>query len=334
MSLEGIPPTSKKEEEVSAFEKQFENREYIDVPGGLIETVDVSPEKPKTEVPVLFLSGSHNAPESYEKTFEGIVANGRRIVTLAHPRNEEMPDWEPQGSRALLEANAREDGSFRKTEIRKVHNVELLIESKHLEKVDLVVHSEGSLHGIILALEHPDQVRNIILIAPAGLEGDETTVEIGLRIGLGMLKDRLQKLERDLLQKGPYKEPPNSLSPEAIKRRDDYIKSNKKRWSEEKWDMTNFHLDSALYELRGLYGIGISIIQGVNDSPVSGIKIQHQLKKGAVDGFYSLGGKLPGKHKDVIEYPEQLSWLIDHALTALEQRAQVASPTNDSESSE
>lgn len=317
MSLEN--PTRSNTPE-RAFNTQFDKKEFVDVPGGQIEIVDVSPEKLKTEVPVLFLSGSHNAPESYEKTLEGIVEHGRRIVSLVHPRNEDMPNWEPTASKKLLEENPASDGGYRTSEIRKVHNVEAVIMQKELQKVDIVAHSEGSLYGLIFALEHPQQIRNIILVAPAGMEGEETIPEVGLRIGIGMLKEAFEKLQYRLLKSGAYQEPPNSLSPEALKRREEYIRANKHRWEQEKKEMTNFHIDPVLYELRKEYGIGISIVQGVNDSPVSSDKMQKNLKKGSVDGFYSLGGAVPGKHRDVIEYPEKLSWLIDHALSALEQK--------------
>lgn len=85
-----------KEQNFVSFEEQFNQKEKIESLGGVIEVVDIKPEQPKTEVPVLFAPGWGETHKTFKDSLEEMSELGRRVLSLSHARDggdkEEVQD--------------------------------------------------------------------------------------------------------------------------------------------------------------------------------------------------------------------------------------------------
>jgi pimeloyl-ACP methyl ester carboxylesterase len=145
--------------EVSSSGKDGRKKEYLYVH-------DVSPEKLKTEVPVVYALGWGADSESRKKHIECLVEeHKRRVITsdsMSHGISAEkngFPAVEMEKMTALLET-LRASGFYIKED------------GTATGQVDLVAHSEGAIYSIMLAYFYPQLVRNLVLENPAGLAGD------------------------------------------------------------------------------------------------------------------------------------------------------------------
>lgn len=53
-----------------------------------------------------------------------------------------------------------------------------MLEVKGIDKVDLIGHCEGAVNATLLALEHPEKVRSLVLLAPGGMVGEDSFVRV------------------------------------------------------------------------------------------------------------------------------------------------------------
>src|SRR5690606_6543325 len=58
---------------------------------------------------------------------------------------------------------------FHKSQAQKATNIASVIDHFKLSNTSLVAHSEGAINAVIYALENADKVKNLILVAPAGI---------------------------------------------------------------------------------------------------------------------------------------------------------------------
>ena len=145
---------------MSSFEKQFENRQKIESLGGMIEIVDVTPEKLAKETPVLFAPGWGETQETFKDSLKEMFELGRRVLSLSHAREG--------GDKEDIKENVVEAtekfADYPADELRKAITLLAVLAEKGIEKIDVVAHSEGAINAVIAAALHPEKIRNMVLV--------------------------------------------------------------------------------------------------------------------------------------------------------------------------
>ncbi len=277
-----------------SFEEQFENRQKIESLGGVIEVVDVMPERPKTEVPVIFAPGWGETPETFKDSVKTMAELERRVLSLEHSRGgetEELPQTE-----------------YPADELRKALALIKVLEEKGIDRADIIAHSEGAINSVIAAAFHPEKIRSMVLVGPGGLIGPDKFPKLVGRFSLNVIRSAVRA----------WQEPD---SREAIVRDGNetgkYILKNIPRAWKEAVAISESDIHEALKELHE-QGIGVAIIHGVDDPVFPMDKIQEVVKKDQIDGFYSV----KGDHNEIWIHPEKYVALADQALDALEKKRQ------------
>jgi pimeloyl-ACP methyl ester carboxylesterase len=173
--------------------------EYFDV-------YDISPEKSKTEVPVVLGYGWGAKAESEKEIAKNIVGgeagSERRVIVSDTPhgisaeKEEDLPAIEMEKMTGLLEA-LRASGIYIKED------------GTATGQVDLVGRSEGGIYSVMLARFYPQLVRNLILENPAGMTGKTNLWKFAWRWAKQMKQDVFKEYEETGTQ-------PKDLMPEVI----------------------------------------------------------------------------------------------------------------------
>ncbi len=82
-----------------------------------------------------------------------------------------------------------------------------MLEEKGVEQLDIVAHSESALWTLIVATMHPEKIRNIVLVDPAGLIDEDTTARLATSFCLDIVQGVLNK------EKLPHPEIERSVKP-------------------------------------------------------------------------------------------------------------------------
>lgn len=282
---------SNKEKEVKPFYKQFEQRKKINIPGGNIEIVDVSPENLKTEVPTMFSPGWGNTPEALKASMAELVTSGRRVLTVDHPR---------------YGGEVEENNEYTDEELRKALSILATIQESGVEKVDTIGYSEGGINTIIAASLAPEKFRNIVLVDPGGMVGKTSFMTLLKRFSKFMAKTGIETITKPETKKNI-----NIATKELFK----YFLKNPSRALKESSEIATYEIQEKLEELRKK-GIGISVIHGVDDDVFPMEEVQNKTGKEHVDGFYSV----KGGHAEIVQHPEKYMDLVDDALDKLEEK--------------
>jgi len=160
---ENQPPYVRNE----ALAKQFEQTEKYTYGSTTIEAFDIHAEKLKTETPVFFGTGWSASRGVYEASILGVADRGRRVLSMFAPHGI---DTDPDLGKG--------DNTYAAAELRKAAAMLRTLEEKGVEQIDIVAHSESAIWTLIVATMHPEKIRNIILIDPAGLIDEDTTVRL------------------------------------------------------------------------------------------------------------------------------------------------------------
>lgn len=285
----------------SALEKQFENFEAVEVYGGKMWIVDLNPEKLKTTTPAVFLKGWGTTSRIYKENLMSLAEQGRRVLVIDNPHGIEAKN--------ISEADTIEGQNIPAVELKKVAAVLKMMDVKGLEKVDIIAHSEGGVYGVLAAMLRPERFRNMVLVDPAGMVGEDERgrllkgafLDIALQIG--RIFKRFKNMDwpalSRTLQGGHEFNRVIAAGPQAA------------------WEsigvIAESQIDELLETLKKL-GLGIVIVHGVDDKFFSMDKVQQMTDRQTVDGFYSVRGT----HNEILVHPEKHIKLIDQALDALE----------------
>jgi pimeloyl-ACP methyl ester carboxylesterase len=264
------------------------HKEYRPRKKSNIEFVEEYPDKLVSETPVVFVPGMAADWEHLEDSQKILSEEGRHLFTLVHPKKK-MADVD--------------------IETQKAFSILSLIENKNLDKTDLVATSEGALNALIAACLDPQKVRNIALVNPAGLYGEDGRISLAKRSGKEMARSINEATD----------------DPEVIQKLKSLSKRSKKLMIE--------NPSVFLQELRALsqadiremlgylkeQGIKVSIIQGVDDLLFPMEKTQEYAKAGLIEGFYST----KGGHYNFLTHPQDLMPLVSEALRALEEKLHI-----------
>lgn len=248
------------------FEQEFAKKEVIQTTGGRTEIVDIKPVFQKDTVPIILAPGWGETLQTHKKTLQIIHDGSRRVLSLKHPR--------------IAKNVTGEEPSYPMAEIRKMQALIGVISQKKLEKVDVIAHSEGAIYAIIAATLHPDKFRNIVLVSPGGLIGEDKFHKLVGRMLVSAFHDITQAMENSH-EKG--------LLTNAAIEMARYFAKNPTRAVEELYAIAQSDILEMVKNLHES-GIGISVFAEVDDPifPISRITEILRDSKGAIDGFYSV----------------------------------------------
>ena len=275
-----------------------------------VNVYDISPETLKTEVPVVLAPGFSATPMAHEQNILGLAKAGRRVISADSPHGLQQPTVE--GLR---------QGAYSEVELAKLSAVIQALEERGIEQADVVAHSEGALYMALAAYLYPGRFRNMVFLNPAGMIGKDNL----FRAAKGMITELAgqAKAEAKRTDTDRYKEElTNPLLPLRV------LLANLKRTKASVEAITESDIIEMLKELKK-EGVGISIIHGVDDKVFPMERMQKEIGKDTVTGFYSVRGG----HNEVFIRPEQYTNAADAALDALEARSNAASDKQSQRSS-
>jgi len=276
------------------LEQQFATREIIELPGQDIEVVDLEPENLKTEVPVVLGVGWGGEPDAYKNNLLYLANKGRRTIALdaVHGIDNDI--------------ETENDTDFPDIEMRKVAALLEVLTKKSIDKVDAVAYSEGGIYVTLAAILYPEKFRNLVLVNPGGLVGQDNE----FRLTAGFLKDLVKHFVEVVGNKEFLKRFGIFYGGMAKSAAIDLSKAIKEISA-----ISDSQVQDLLKNIKE-QGIGISIIHGVDDSAFPMGKMQEVVKPDQVDGFYSV----KGAHGDFVIQAEKYTEIVDQALDALEKK--------------
>jgi pimeloyl-ACP methyl ester carboxylesterase len=294
--------------QTASFESQVDNLKSVDSHGGQAHFEYFRPEVLREgSVPVLIAGGWSEGTQSLRDTAEEAYKEGREVILVDHARSGGLKagetDYNPEvahKSRTLLN----------------------IINELRLEKVDVIAHSEGSLNAVLAATQQPEKFRNIILVAPAGLIGEDSIPRLIGRfvpkIARGMTKDMKEIKQRD---------------PESAKRfaksGPTYMRSNIRKGLREVGAIAHTQIDGQLDDLRSA-GIHIGVLQSHRDSGFPDKRIYKHIVLQEADGAagyqdlqtsvhsYASVASIDAGHDDLIIHPERSTRAALDMLAELE----------------
>ncbi len=285
------------------IKSQLKQPDTIDLQeGGAMEVVDVKPEKLKTDIPTFWVYGWGGTVERSEDVIVNLAERGRRVLSVNAPHGIESGN---------LKESATERGQkIHDIELRKVAALLKSIDEKGIQQTDIVAHSEGAIYGVLAALLRPEKFRNMVLVNPAGMIGEDTVERL---VGGAAWDTCLEaaRIYKKIVTDEGFAE--FKRSGEGTKSLAKVFASDPRRTIESVGVIAKTQIHEILRTLKKL-GIKISIIHAVDDKFFSMDKIQRQTTTEMIDGFYSV----KGTHNQLYLHPEQYTLLIDNALDALE----------------
>ncbi len=325
MGMEQVAPQAELSKEELQFEERFKEREVVEVPGGTVEVLDISPEIMKHETPTLLIPGySDGSPEGRRANVSALFKEGRRTIMVKSSHGVEGEITDPKAQ------------EFPDTLVRQVAAIAPVLEQKNI-KVDVIGESRGGIVALMSAYLYPEKFSNIVLVDPAGMVDSMNSAKLTLRfIMAGMAEGKIFTRRDKAGDVSPMaKEQVVWGTGNFMK----WILGDPKATAKEIQEMAHAEVVKLLKEIK-TSGIGISVIHGVDDKvfsmndiqssirgQVEGVgemlknegasedEITHAYKK-VVDGFYSV----KGGHGEFNTNPEKYTWLAAQALTALEEK--------------
>ncbi len=159
-----------------SFDEQFKNSDFVQLGGAKIKIVNLRPEHPISDIPILLAPGWSETTATYKNSLKHIFARNDQVISLDHPRRGKAP-----GAEALDNANrAINPEIVSRPELHKAQNIIAALEGSNVKKVDTIAHSEGAINVAIAASLRPDLFRNIVFVSPSGmLSKDNLAKELG-----------------------------------------------------------------------------------------------------------------------------------------------------------
>jgi len=291
------------------FENQLTGIKNVECLDGQAAYLYFKHDKPREgSLPVLIAGGWSEGTESLRDTAQVVYEDGRDVLIVDHARSGGLK---------------RNETDYHPEVAHKAQTLLNILDDAHLEKVDVIAHSEGSLNTALAAQLQPERFRIIINVAPAGMIGHDTIPRLGARfvpkIVRGMTKDMKEIKQRD---------------PASAKRFADagptYIRSNLRKGLREIGAIAHTQIDDQLVDLRNA-GIRIGVLQSHSDSGFPDKRIyKHTVlaEAGAgnlsedlqmsVDAYASVAAEDAG-HDDLIIHPERATRGALDMLATLEQ---------------
>ena len=202
------------------------------------------------------------------------------------------------------------DKTYAAAELRKAAAMLRTLEEKGVEQMDIVAHSESAIWTLIVATMHPEKIRNVVLIDPAGLIDKDSTPRLATSFCLDIVQGALnkEKLPRPKVERGVQPGSPTDLFGALKNMAGDPMRSLK-----EVLALRDADIRDILENLKA-QGKHIAIVQGARDVIFPMERMNKIVNTKQVDGFYSVYDA----HNEINSNPEAYIHVIDHALDALE----------------
>ena len=264
------------------FEKQFKNRETLDLFGTPFDVVDIQPEQLKTEVPILIAPGWTENMDSFKENMRLLAASGRRVLCLEHPRTgSEMNDVDEDLKKL-----------YPVEELRKALAILSVIEQKGLDKVDIIAHSEGGINTAIAAVLETERFNHIVFANSAGMIGSDNFPKLTNRFNASTLGEITDLLYSDDLKR-------QTALQGILSRTVEYIGSNPLRATKESAAIASVQIPDMIGYLHD-EGVGITVLTSEEDKIFPPERVQEMLDEKHVDHFLSM----PGGHMEITKNPE------------------------------
>lgn len=279
------------------LEEQFDSKKTVELYGGQIEIIDVSPENLKTEIPVVVLPGWAAEAADFKENIIGIAGDGRRVLSVNAPYgiNHDLPE---QSRDVLPDAELRKVAAL-------INAMEMAGgDSEGIDVADVVAHSEAGLFSVVAAYLYPGRFRNMVLVSPAGLMGEDNFSRLNVGFSAEVVRQTLEDIRSKRINNQLFKTLGDVFGHMAKKP----MKSLR-----EVLALSNTQTEDILRELVRR-GIGISVIGASRDMVFPSVKIRKIIDK--IDGvdFY----EIEGRHNDVYLKPEEYNPSIIKALDKME----------------
>lgn len=306
-----LTPTGPRPEKISSFEQQFANRKQYEVFGGVIEASFISPEKPKTDVPVVLAPGWGETLDVFKRSAAVLAEAGRPVIVLDHPRR----------ASALKKADLEKAGEERDLpvdELRKAVTILTILDEQNIEQADIITHSEGSINGTLAAFLAPEKIRDMVFMNPAGLIGKDTVPRLLGRFARKNWQNIVLAV-KDKTARGPVVQ--------GQKAGGKYFIDNPHRAYKEIRAISRSEIEEMIKEVHDS-GIGTAVIAGVDDPGFPMQRMQQVVKSdaqpdGFVDGFISVRGG----HDEAHIYADRYMGAAEKLLTALNEKSKTRRET-------
>lgn len=277
------------------------NTETMEICGEEVLVYDHSLETLKSEVPVMLMPGWSGSIETYRENLETITKNGRRVLMAETPHGvEDIKDFrEGIGEKGSVAPDVH---------LKKIAAYMEVLDDKEIHEVDVISYSEGAIHTIIAASIASEKFRNLVLVNPGGLIGNDSFRRLSINFSKEIVSAVIDTLRNPALVDKAY---------HILKDISKTVGTGPIKSIQEITGITNTELENILKELRQ-NGIKISILHGADDTAFPMDKMQQTLDGEAVDGFYSV----EGGHRNFLLEPKKYTEAAESALTALESKTE------------
>lgn len=280
-----------------SFEEKWQSPEKVILLDQEVEVYDIRPEVEKTNVPVFLAPGWGGTPAMHKQNVETLFKEGRRTLLLNTPHgiNFSREDFSSQ-----------EIGEITDAELREIAALINCIKEKNIEKVDVVAHSQGCIDTVLTAMLYPEYFRNIVLVNPAGMIGEDNFARLVVSFSADIVKGYIEEIRRNGIQK-PL------LSNTRVVATTETIIKNPLLALREVLAISDAQIHEFLIELKK-QGIGISVVGAVDDEVFPSNRMQKIVTKDMVDGFCVTRGA----HAQFNLEPDAYTGLAESALTSME----------------
>ncbi|MFH0890796.1 MAG: alpha/beta fold hydrolase [Candidatus Liptonbacteria bacterium] len=320
--------------------EQIEGAAAVEIDGERVKVVDISPEKLKTETPLLVAPGWAATPKFLQDNIEGFVrgdgAGGRRTLCLDTPHGVDLRG--AQGGSSISRTAARRkvgqvsrqetaedyltEETISEAELRKVAAAVKVMEEKGISQVDVVAHSEAGINMLLAAALYPEKFRNIVLVNPAGLMKKDNTAALATRFSYDNVRRTLAEVASGFPGGKRFAQRTNTAGLEIIKS----VAKNPLRSLKEVVAIANTHTGELIDELK-TKGVRVSIIHTTKDRAFPIQRVKEMASAREIDEFYTI----EGGHGELMLNAEKVTDLADRALISMEKKARMERIKRESE---
>lgn len=271
------------------FDEQFADAHIVDSWRGEAEYVQITPENPESNVPILIASGWSQGRKAYKESAEEAYRQGRTSILVDHARHGGIKS-------ANNTARPLEVEEFHNEILHKANTLMEIIDDVGAEKVDVIAHSEGALNTVVAALQKPEKFSTIILAMPAGMIGSDSVLKLAGRFAPKMVLS----VTKDMIDN------PNiaaAINTDGTK----YIAKNPVKAAKEVQAMAETSIDDTLELLRAK-GIKVGVLQSRADTVFPAHRIEQNVRLDGhfanVDAYASVNARWAG-HDELLINPKR-----------------------------
>ncbi|MDO8507035.1 MAG: alpha/beta hydrolase [bacterium] len=268
--------------------------------GGESKFVDIQPslESQISNIPVIVAGGWSETPKSLQDVGEEITSKGRRTILVEHARSggkdKDQTDYPPETQ-------------------QRANTLLVTLDKLNIDKADIIAHSEGALDAVFAAMQSPERFRSLILVAPAGMIGEDSIPALSARFSKKIVRGWTKDAREN--PKAAYRL--NTGTPQ-------YVAKNPVKAIREIKDISSITIEEALTDIKES-GVNVSIIQSQSDQVFPSERINKNVVLGEnVDRHASVVSEDAG-HDDLIVHPERSTRAALQMIDQFEEDRQVSS---------